>query len=58
MPYKVCQMHTKEALEKLIEAQKPTVDPNAPAVPGTTTPPAAGQGNTPATGNNPAAPVG
>ena len=45
MPYKVCQVHTKEALEKLQETIQPTVDPNAPTVPGETTPPADGNGN-------------
>lgn len=49
VPYKVCRVHTKEALEKLQEATKPTVDPNAPTVPGTTTPPAGGAQNNPAT---------
>ena len=41
VPYKVCTVHTKEALEKLQEATKPTVDPNDPGanVPGETTPP-------------------
>ena len=41
VPYKVCTVHTKEALEKLLEATKPTVDPNDPGanVPGETTPP-------------------
>ena len=39
VPYKVCQVHTKEAWEKYQEETKPTEDPNAPTVPGETTPP-------------------
>jgi hypothetical protein len=56
VPYKVCRVHTKEALEKLQEATKPTADPNAPTVPGETTPPAGGAGNV--TGGNNVNPVG
>ena len=39
VPYKICRLHTKEALEKLQQANKPTVDPSTPTVPGETTAP-------------------